>query len=161
MDFDVFIQIVLGLGALVFWMFGASKKQRKPNGDQPEGEPPVPGSLPELTETEKLIREALGIVDDRSPSVEPVTQREPEPVPKTTSRARVTSEPVNRIVDPLSYKEAKAEKRHVRFHEKYDQQEMPVKQSPPKVKDRLGLEAGSIRSAIVWREILGPPKSLE
>ncbi len=160
MDFDGFIQIVVGLGALVFWMFGASKKQRKPNGDQPE-EPPVQGSMPVLTETEKLIREALGIVDDRSASLEPVTQREPERAPKTTSRARVTSEPVNRIVDPLSYKEAKAESRHERFHERYDQQKKPVEKRPPSVKDRLGLDAGSIRSAIVWREILGPPKSLE
>lgn len=161
MDFDGFIQIVVGLGALVFWMFGASKKKHRP-GQEPSGEPPAPEPLPpQLTETEKLIREALGIVDDRLTIPESVAQPEARPAPKTTSRARVTSKSAERIVDPLAYKEVKAEARRDRFLQRRDQPKTPVRKRKPKQKNSLGLDVGSMRSAIVWREILGPPKSLE
>lgn len=159
MDFGDFIRLVGGLAFLIFWIFSSAKKQRRSAALAPR-ETSGPVSAPELTETEKMIREALGIVDDHSTFPEAIAQPEPKAVPKTTSRARVTSDPVERIVDPLAFTEAKSASRHERFHQRYDKPK-PVRKKPQQAKNRLGLRVGSIRSAIVWREILGSPKSLE
>jgi hypothetical protein len=138
-------------------MLGATRKQRKQQALRLE-ELTDPTSPAPLTETERMIREALGIVEERSAAV-PVAEPT-APQPKTTSRSRVTSDQVRHMTDPLAYNKKKAESRHDRFHDEYMEGNDP-KNLLAKHSSRLTLDPESIRSAIVWKEILGPPKSLE
>lgn len=114
------------------------------------------GETPHQTETERLIREALGIVESR-PQASSSVEEVPASPPKVTARSTISSDPLQRMSDPLAYSVQKEEARHERFHDLYVEDHEPDKKK--KVSRRTDRRA--IRSAIVWKEILGPPKSLE
>lgn len=80
------------------------------------------------------------------PQVEPPIEAEPlERIPEVEARSLETLEPAG-------------EPSHERFHELYLGQPQPARRQVRRL--RLKLTPANAREAMLWREVLGPPKGL-
>ncbi|MCH9015734.1 MAG: hypothetical protein IH877_08635 [Gemmatimonadetes bacterium] len=192
MDFGDLLQILIGAAFVLFWLFGGKKKpRRRPavqqadrSGDDLTGEGEVIAGSPDLTSTERMIREALGLPTEPTKPTEP-TQLEPvstsapeapatermireaiglptelEPV-STTAPEAPPAEIFETEAASLESLQVDSQERHSEFHEQYVDKFEPTKVSGGAQTAVPEINSSAARKGILWQIILGPPKSLE
>lgn len=83
---------------------------------------------------------------------------QPEPHPEVEASSMETvSEPEARSLEAL---EISSEARHAEFHDRYMEPVAPPRAAPALGK-RLTMSPKSIREAVIWKAVLGPPKGLD
>ena len=192
MDFGDLLQILIGAAFVLFWLFGGKKKpRRRPavqqadrSGDDLTGEGEVIAGSPDLTSTERMIREALGLPTEPTKPTEP-TQL--EPVSTSAPEARSTERMIREAIglptelEPVSTTAPEAppaeifeteaasleslqvdsQERHREFREQYVAEFEPTKVSGGAQTAVPEINSSAARKGILWQIILGPPKSLE
>lgn len=132
----------------------------------PERRPPV------LSEMESILRE-LGLEVERRREAEagagPRTPVEWQPVPPPGEQdlppgASVPPPPMPAIPEARATAVSEiegGEERHEAFHRRYmGPTARAARVSAPRLRRRLRLTRRALRDAVIWREILGPPKGL-
>lgn len=161
---DLF-EVIIGVAIMIFWMLGGiakSQKKGRPTASsagiaQPQR---VVRREPQLSETERLIREALGIVEDRGNSgvsILPVRDEMPDQLTDSTEAAAdLVEEDYGQPAEAEPGVEPAAAA-HDQFHEMYLGARLPA----PTVRRTPTIRGVELKSAIIAREILGPPKALQ
>lgn len=170
MDFGDLLQILIGAAFVLFWLFGGKKKpRRRPavqqadrSGDDLTGEGKVIAGSPDLTSTERMIREALGL----QTQLEPASTTAPEAPPAEifeTEAASLETEAVSLETEAASLEalQISGQERHREFREKYVGELKPTKVSGGAQTAVPEINSSAARKGILWQIILGPPKSLE
>jgi hypothetical protein len=126
-----------------------------------------------LSEMDSILRE-LGLEVERRREAEveapgPTTPVGWEPVPPRREEGQPTAAyapppPIPPIAEPRYAAVSEIEddeKRHEEFHQRYMAPTASrTRVSAPRIRRRLRLTRRALRDAVVWREILGPPKGL-
>ena len=186
MDFGDLLQILIGAAFVLFWLFGGKKKpRRRPAVQQADrsgvdltGEGEVIAGSPDLTSTERMIREALGLPTEPT-QLEPVSTSAPEarstervireaiglptelePV-STTAPEAPTAEIFETEAASLESLQVDRQERHSEFREQYVDKFEPTKVSGGAQTAVPEINSSAARKGILWQIILGPPKSLE
>lgn len=183
MDFGDLLQILIGAAFVIFWLFGGKKKpRRRPavqpadrSGDDLTGEGKVIADSPDLTSTERMIREALGLQTQLEPASTtapeaPSTERmireaiglptELEPV-STTAPEAPPVEMFETEAASLESLQVDSQERHSEFHEQYVDKFEPTKVDRGAQTTVPEINSSAARKGLLWQIILGPPKSLE
>lgn len=189
MDFGDLLQILIGAAFVLFWLFGGKKKpRRRPavqpadrSGDDLTGEGKVITGSPDLTSTERMIREALGLPTKpteptqlepgstgapEAPSTERMIREaiglptELEPV-STTAPEAPPAEIFETEAASLESLQVDSQERHREFHEQYVDKFEPTKVDRGAQTTVPEINSSAARKGILWQIILGPPKSLE
>lgn len=192
MDFGDLLQILIGAAFVLFWLFGGKKKpRRRPavqqadrSGDDLTGEGKVIAGSPDLTSTERMIREALGLPTEPTKPTKP-TQLEPvsTSAPEAPSTERMIREAIGlpTELEPVSTTAPEAppaeifeteaasleslqvdsQQRHSEFREQYVDKFEPTKVDRGAQTTVPEINSSAARKGILWQIILGPPKSLE
>ncbi|MEX0690600.1 MAG: hypothetical protein WD934_10730 [Gemmatimonadales bacterium] len=123
-------ELLIALAVILFGLLGGGKKKKVPPAR------PRPAPRPSATK--------------------PTPQPKPTPMPGASTPVYSYDETHDGEVVSLETLEPAGEASHVRFHEKYSSPlTLPVSGARRPIRP-----PGGVRSAIVWSEILGPPKSL-
>lgn len=166
---DLF-ELLVALAIIVFGLLGVGSKKkeqqrqrperpRRPTPQSPEGRGPPEERDELLSEIDRILR---GQVPERGPVPPP---EEPEPDEAISLEPLETDSYAAEEVS-LERLEIDAEARHDRFHDKY------IRPLAPHPGARRAAEARApraethvaripLRQAVIWREILGPPKGLQ
>ena len=157
MDFGDLLQVLIGAAFVLFWLFGGRKKkaQRRPavqpvdrSGDDLPGELIADSPDLKLTDSERMIREALGLPTE----LEPVSTATSEAPPVEMFETEAAS---------LETLQVDSQERHSEFHEKYVGELKPTKVYRGAQTAVPEINSSAARKGILWQIILGPPKSLE
>jgi len=176
---DILVFILIGSGLLSSILGGKKKKKTLPQARQgrprpaPRARPrpahpnaggPQPSldpnhTAPVASQMEQILQQ-LGLQVE--PDVETEAPPEPEPelnvevdaVGRVLPRAVSLEEPARPAVAP------DGEERHDEFHEDYVSAYRPTRIARPSSRARGMLSRESLRQAILYHEILGPPKGL-
>ncbi len=163
MDFGDLFQFVIFLLLALAWLFaGTRKRQQRPTRPSPQRRPraprqpmppeeltgaPLPTPPLERHDWLDLLREQLETAAGGGL---------PPPEPETA----LDAVPLAPEAQSLETLEPAGEASHRRFHERYVEQ-APAPAPRPRADVFPALTPRTARQAIVWREILGPPKGLE
>lgn len=154
MDFGDLLKVIIGAAFVFFWLFGGKKKPRRRPAVQPADRSgdDLPTELiaerPDLTSTERMIREALGLPTE----LEPVSTATPEEPPVEMFETEAAS---------LETLQVDSQERHRKFQEQYVQEFEPTKVYRGAQTAVPEINSSAARKGILWQIILGPPKSLE
>ncbi len=149
MSFDNLIQVVIVAAFIIFWLVGGKKKARTRSRESHGADPlpHTPPEEPELTATERLIREALGLSTELKPRIPDVEAQSLEfAAPEAIS---------------LETLEAAGAESHAKFRRKYVREFEQTSVRRATGPDVPELSPRSVRDGIIWQVILGPPKGLE
>jgi len=151
------LQLLVAAAVLLLWLLGGGKSTKAPRPRQPDLPRPRPGPpsrtpVPaprEPTPAEELYRILTG--EAPPPAV-------PEGLEWEGAEAQSAEQVFEQEARSLETLEAAGEASHRRFREKYVAEPTP-EAGPGEVKQHRVPRPG-LRQAIIWREILGPPKGL-
>ncbi len=151
MSFDNLIQVVIVAAFIIFWLVGGKKKARTRSRESHGADPlpHTPPEEPELTATERLIREALGLSTELKPRI-------PEAEAEAQSLEVAAPEAIS-----LETLDAAGAESHAEFRREYIHEFEPTTVRRASGPDVPTLSPGSVRDGIIWQVILGPPKGLE
>ncbi len=159
MSFDNLIQVVIVAAFIIFWLVGGKKKARTRSRESHGADPlpHTPPEEPELTATERLIREALGLSTELKPRIPEVEAQSLEfAAPEAQSLEVAAPEAIS--IETL---EAAGAESHAKFRRKYVREFEQTSVRRATGPDVPELSPGSVRDGIIWQVILGPPKGLE
>ena len=162
MGFDDLVQLLILAGVALAWLLGGGKSKKRPAPPPQRYQPrprvvvrPQPQERPPADSmADEIYRILSGEVEQRERDEGIEVMRE-EAAPQ-----RETVEEVHEVeAYSLETLEAAGEASHRRFREKYVAPMAAVDQPPErKRRPRLSTSPRTLREAVLWREILGPPK---
>ena len=159
MSFDNLIQVVIVAAFIIFWLVGGKKKARTRSREshRVDSLPQAPPGEPELTATERLIREALGLSTELKPRI-PETEAQSLEFAAPEAQSLEVAAPEAISLETL---DAAGTTSHVEFHRRYVDEFEPTAVRRASGPDVPELSPRSVRDGIIWQVILGPPKGLE
>ena len=164
MSFDNLIQVVIVAAFIIFWLVGGKKKARTRSRESHRVDPlphAPPEELeltePELTATERLIREALGLSTELKPRI-PETEAQSLEVAAPEAQSLEVAAPEAISLETL---DAAGAESHAEFRRKYVGEFEPTAVRRATGPDVPSMSPASVRDGIIWQVILGPPKGLE
>jgi len=153
---DLF-EIMVAIGIILVGLLGGRRKKPRPTGGggsvPPRRPPPPPQPADQSFDIEDIERIILG----RAPQHARVPLPTAEPDPGPPQGQTGWEEGVDRSATSLETLDRAGGASHERFHHLYMQPPsvIPTRQVRPL------LAPAALRQAIIWREILGPPKGLD
>jgi hypothetical protein len=187
MNVDDLIQLLILGGAGLAWLLGSGRAKKRPPEPRPRRQPPPPTRpvqryqppttvvvrpavsqrQPAATMAEEIYRILSGEAEQRERDatleIQETDEGTLEIMRDETAPSRATLEEIHEAeAYSLETLEPAGEESHKRFHEKYarpSQPDQPAKPAEPVRRLRLTANARSLRDAMIWREILGPPKA--
>jgi hypothetical protein len=159
-DLDAVIQTAIAIAFVFLLLAGSGKKKprRKP-GDIPR-RAFIPDGDGSTSSTEMIIREALGLAvpDDEEPAAFPeVPGSGPRPLAEIAESFRREDTSLEVGSSP-----AEQAQRHQEFHRQYVDHVARVSPPPaPAARKEQSRKRERLREAVIWSEILRPPKGLE
>lgn len=185
MSFEDLVQLLILGGAGLAWLLSSGKAKKPPAEPRPRRpaprparpvqryEPPttvvvrpaVPKRQPADTMAQEIYRILSGEVEQRereeSLEIQEADEGSLEIIREEAAPRRATLEEIHEAeAYSLETLEPAGEESHQRFHEKYATPAQPAQPAEPARRLRLTVNARSLREAMLWREILGPPKGL-
>ena len=162
MSFDDLVQLLILGGAGLAWLLASGKTKKPPTVVV---RPQAPQRQPAQTMAQEIYRILSGEVEqrEREESLEILETAEEslEIIREEAAPSRATVEEIHEAeAYSLETLEPAGEESHERFHKKYATPAQPAQPAEPARRLRLAVNARSLREAMIWREILGPPKGL-
>lgn len=174
MSFDDLVQLLILGGAGLAWLLSSGKAKKPPPEPRPRRpatvvvRPAVPKRQPADTMAQEIYRILSGEAEQRereaSLEIQETDEGSLEIIREEAAPSRRTLEEIHEAeAYSLETLEPAGEESHKRFHVKYAtpaQPAQPATSAEPARRPRLTVNARSLREAMLWREILGPPKGL-
>jgi hypothetical protein len=163
---DELLQVLFALGLILFGLFGGRKKKRGSRPPAPSRRPPAPAPRrpqPAQNPYQSTLDSLEHILSGRTPTPRPAGV--PDPTEAYSLESTAIEEVgaqwqagLDRRNESLETLEAAGGASHVAFHARYINEPSAV----PTISDTAdrGPDPATIRHAIIWSEILGPPVGL-
>jgi hypothetical protein len=163
------LQLLVAAAVLLLWLLGGSRKQERRGPpprrravprSQPTRRPSAPAPTPRREPTvEDLYRILTGEAPPAtSEEAEAEWEREARPAEQVSEEARPVEQVFEAEARSLETLEAAGEGSHQRFREKYLSEPAAPAEPGPARREPLPHRPTDLRRAVIWREILGPPK---
>lgn len=167
MSFEDLVQLLILGGAGLAWLLSSGKTKKAPPEPRPRRPAPrlAPRRQPADTMAQEIYRILSGEAEQRereaSLEIQETDEGSLEIIREEAAPSRRTLEEIHEAeAYSLETLEPAGEESHKRFHEKYATPAQPAQPAEPARRLRLTVNARSLREAMLWREILGPPKGL-
>lgn len=170
MSFEDLVQLLILGGAGLAWLLSSGKTKKPPQEPRPRRPAPrlAPRRQPADTMAQEIYRILSGEVEQRereeSLEIREGDEGSLEIIREEAAPSRASLEEIHEAeAYSLETLEPAGEESHQRFHKKYAtpaQPAQPAASAEPVKRLRLTVNARSLREAMLWREILGPPKGL-